>query len=502
MKRFISALTCVLMACIIAVGVMYLDKPIRVSAEETSDDGYTIPDNYESREYLFEFYNKSTSSTAFSYKDALYQFTVYYPSGYGNFISYNIYDPYSWHNIYPKLYIYKDNKYRAISFSVNDLTQKKGSTYIKTINMGELSIPIFIVDNGCVQTTKTTYLSKDDSDKNNSSMVNINLTSLDGYGLWYSSTEYSWRCNDVLVYDASRGYLQNKGTYRFTVPSDVCLTNAKQNYYESVLLETNIFNQVKDTVEKYRANQKVIEYAEPKLRSAKLNSDINKIMMLYDYDENSSPSKVEIYNKLFVKLHDVDEWQTITNDSVFNANVSSDFHNIMGSLDLDDLMLALGYDPLDESVELPTVDAVIWGLRYNYTTVSGTTVGRYNTSYVFNRYVFESALIDNPDIKIDDLGNLTNITTGSNGTVTVKPGGSGNNPTISEEVDVSTINGFLKSVDFDVSSIGKAFTSLGGMVTGFATVIGNMFRAMFGNEITVLVTFGLGCLIILRVLAR
>lgn len=488
MKRYISVAVCALMACIIAVGVMYLDKPISVSAEETSDDGYTIPDNYECFNYVIDYYRDCSDNSARIYDYWYFDFDFFVPSGYKVVLQF----PSSYKDV--AFSVYSDSAHLTKVLSSASLTMKKGNVYIITVTVNDVTFPVFIRDNGTVRRYTLRYLDKNKQDKN---VTLVEYHPLSDISSVFVGNGY-WKINNVYCYVDSN-YTETAKYKSYIIPSNDNYYHAYDSFkYASHIIESqeeqSYYSEKFEAVDNLRSSMSMVDVPNPKLKAARYNKDIGLIMMTYEYNEDYVPTEIDMYSNIFVKLKGVKDWVTLSNtynsSKLASVALNVSYHNILGGLYISDVS-----DALSESEITGDVEAVIWGVRYIY--------GKNKTSYVFNRYVITDASIDNPDITIDDLGNLSDITTNdNNGTVTVKPGGSENNPTISEEVDVSTINGFLKSVDFDISSIGKAFTSLGGMVTGFATVIGNIFKAMFGNEITVLVTFGLGCLIILRVLAR
>ena len=247
-------------------------------------------------------------------------------------------------------------------------------------------------------------------------------------------------------------------------------------------------------------------FTEPQLKSAKLNDDETNIRLVYSYDRDSSLMSAETYNKIYVKLQDKEDWIILSNTDVVSVNFDSNFKVVAGGIYLDKLYSSLGYDEYDDTSIKPVVQAVIWGVRYKYIADDNKyKYGYVNTNYVMNRYVFENAIIDNPDIKIDDLGNLTDIKPGnSSSNISVKPGGSENNPIIgaTDEADYSDVGSFFKSLNFDFSSIGKALTGSFSLVTGFASMIGNIFQNFFGEAVGVVALLAIGICIVLRVLGR
>lgn len=456
---------------------------------------YNIPDSYSSDNYSVSFYSKKTSDTYYNSDIYNYDFTIYYPSNFKSVLCVQYQFEYRTHNYYYYLFSVRVfNDINAYVFNLGDLNFDKNG--VSKLSLSDTII--YIVQNDCTRTITQRALKKENVDNNKVSISNIDINGLAKFQYdWTYGSPYSMTINDYFLYtsDYKTMYLKYKNFDK---------ENNKSTYVNWDLDETKL--EAYKELFKIKNNQDNDIFTEPELKSAKLNNDETNIRLVYSYDRDSSLMSVEPYNKIYVKLQEKDEWFTLNNIDVVSVNFDSDFKVVAGGIYLDKLYNSLGYDEFDDTSIKPVVQAIIWGVRYKYIADDNKyKYGYVNTNYVMNRYVFENAIIDNPDIKIDDLGNLTDIKPGTSGSgVTVKPGGSANTPTIGAtvEADYSDVGSFFKSLNFDFSSIGNALSGSFSLVTGFASMIGSIFQNFFGDAVGIIALLAIGICIVLRVLGR
>lgn len=481
---------------------------INVWADTSTIEVYEIPDDYLSRNYQIEF-NRNTSSDSSSlrsYTADYYDFDIYYPEGYDVVMAYYTYCPYGWYNFYPYIYIYTSDTYY---YKIID------NMYLDENGVGKLligennDIEIYVKDNGCTARTVSKSLKKDDYANNVSKLEPIKLITICGHSLFYDSeTRYKLKTSECFIYSSSRAYrLNENGSYYVLPPIENLTSKYTENFYSqySNTNKKDISQQIFNDVAKIRKSRSSESFPAPVIKAARLNSDLDLIQITYQYNSDFVPSNVDMYKNVFIKTQGTSEWQTLANlynnKKLVSVGLNNQYKTILGGFNLDDLYASLGYDETEETSEKPVIEAVIWGVRYEYSTNSGIR----NSQYVFSRYVFEDNIISDTDVSIDDLGNLTDIKPGSSGSdVTVKPGGSANNPTISatDEADYSDVGSFFKSLNFDFSSIGKALSRSFSLVTGFASMIGTIFQNFFGEAVGIIALLAIGICIVLRVLGR
>lgn len=456
---------------------------------------YEIPESYNSENYSVSFYSKKTSDTYYNSDIYNYDFTIYYPSDYKSTLYVKYLSEYRTHNYYYYLFSIRIfNETQNYIFNLGELIFDKNG--IAKLSVSDLCI--YIVQNDCTRTITNKALKKENIDNNKCTISNIDMNGLAKFQYdWTYGSPYSMTINNYFLYASNDKtvYLKYKNLEN---------ENNKNTYSDWDKEETKL-KAYKELFDK-KNNQSNDFFPEPTLKSAKLNDDETFIRLVYSYDHDSSLMSVETYSKIYVKLQGKEEWEIFDNLEIISVNYDSDFKVVAGGVNLDKLYNILGYDEFDDTSVKPIVQAVIWGVRYKYLADENKyKYGYVNTGYVMNRYIFENAIIDNPDIKIDDLGNLTDIKPGSSGSdVTVKPGGSANNPTISatDEVDYSDVGSFFKSLNFDFSSIGKALSGSFSLVTGFASMIGSIFQNLFGDAVGIIALLAIGICIVLRVLGR
>lgn len=486
-------------------------------ADTSTTDVYEIPDDYVSENSYIQFYNDSSvSGTSKSFSSVIYDFDVYVPQSYQWALFCYNYAPYSWNDIFTSILIYSGDGYGFLTFE--DTSSSRfyvdcNNVTKKSVTINDKTIDVYLKNNGCIKRIVKKSLKKDDVSQNTSTTDYVSLSSLADKQLYYSSIRYDIAFNQPIIYSLYHGFNINKGSRYYVyqnselkvIPSDVT-----QNYYSSYDYDgsssLDFVSSLFSDIDKIKKQQSMTSFPSPELKSARFNSDINLIQLMYVRNSDCLPDIVENYTKVYVKLQGEKEWRTLDNsvqgDRIVSVAHNSQFKVISGGLNIDNLNSALGYDETDEAAILPVIEGVIWGLRYGYKTTGGSY--KY-TSYVFNRYVFEDNVIADTDITIDDLGNLTDIKPGNSGSdISVKPGGSANNPTISatDEADYSDLGSFIKSINFDFSDIGKAISGSFSLVTGFASMIGNVFQNFFGEAVGIIALLAIGVCVVLRVLGR
>lgn len=487
-----------------SIGLIIFD----VWADTKTGDVYEIPEDYLSRNYQIEF-NKNTSSDSSSirsYQADYYDFDIYYPEGYDVVMAYYQRCPYSWYIFYPFIYIYTSDTYY---YKIID------NIYLDENGVGKLlvgennDIEIYVKDNGCTTRIVSKSLKKDDYSNNVSKLAPIKLLSMCGHQLYYdSTTNYKLKTSECFILVPALSYTLNENKrYYVLSPIENLTSKYAENFYSQYDNTNNkdISQQIFNDVAKIRKSRASESFPAPVIKAARLNSDLDLIQITYQYNSDFVPSNVDMYKNVFIKTQNTSEWQTLANlynnKKIVSVGLNNQYKTILGGFNLDDLYASLGYDETEETSEKPVIEAVIWGVRYEYSTNSGIR----NSPYVFSRYVFEDNVISDTDVSIDDLGNLTDIKPGTSGSnVTVKPGGSVNNPTISatDEADYSDVGSFFKSLNFDFSSIGKALSGSFSLVTGFASMIGTIFQNFFGDAVGIIALLAIGICIVLRVLGR
>lgn len=478
---------------------------------------YEIPDDYNGDNMYIEFYRDlGASNNVWTFETYEYDFDVYVPDGYNYVFVYYKSCPYSWYVINPAILIYSDTQYGYYCFSTELAYDDNyvARFQFATTNMkrfdGEESEPItiYLKNNASSYHKIGRKLVKDDVVTSTYNESYISLSSLERKQVYYDSkTYYSVMFNQPVVYYGS-GYLSptaNTSSYVFTTSElqKSIFPGSEPEY----VINTDKLTDLIPCINKIKSKETITVYPEPKLKSAKFNSANNVIRLIYERDNDCLPNLVEMYDKIFVKIQGEEEWRTLDNlyddKKIVSVMNDSKYKLIAGAVNGDKLLNKLGYDYSDDDSTKPIIEAVIWGMRYGYRLKSANY--KY-TSYVFSRYVFEDNVITDTDITIDDLGNLSDIkpgTSGDNG-VSVKPGGTENNPIIggTDEADYSDLGSFLKSFNFDFSSIGNAISGSFSLVTGFASMIGNIFQNFFGDGVGIIALLAIGICVVLRVLGR
>lgn len=487
-----------------------------VWAEESTTDVYEIPDDYESRNMYIEFYEEgSLTSAGFSFITQEYDFDVYVPNGYSWFLWYCTYSPYNWTNMYPRFYVVDGTDYGY--FDLQNITVDKNNISAINVKVGDSKITVYLKNNGSSQYNITRKLKNDNQVSTTEyTQSYLALSSLHAHNLYYGNYNFTFKFNQPVVTSSGRygmPQFDEAGWKAYVVQFNELLKYAPTSSADytfnanGVAQNKQLVNDCADAVNKILAKNKMTSFPEPSLLSAKFNESNNMIRLIYERNDDCLPDVVEMYNKVFVKLQNVDEWKTLDNDfedlKLVSVANNSNYKLIAGAMNIDNILNQLGYDSSDKDAVAPVIEGVIWGLRYGYRQMSGNY--KY-TGYVFSRYVFEDNVITDTDITIDDLGNLSVIkpgTSGDNG-VSVKPGGTENNPIISgtDEADYSDLGSFIKSFNFDFSSIGNAISGSFSLVTGFASMIGNIFQNFFGDGVGIIALLAIGICVVLRVLGR
>lgn len=495
-----------------SIGLISFD----VWAEELTTDVYEIPDDYESRNMYIEFYQEgSLTSSGYSFITEEYDFDVYVPNGYSWFLWYCTYSPYNWTNMYPRIFVTDGIDY--CNFNLQNISVDKNNISAVNITVGENDIIVYLKNNGSSQYRITRKLKNDNQVATTEySQSYLALSTLNGHSLYYGSNCNTYKFNQPVVYSGGTygsPSLNDAGWKAYVVQmselSKYPPTSNPDYIFNANGVNKNkqLVNDCADAVNKILAKNGMSSFPEPSLLSAKFNDANNMIRLIYERNDDCIPDVIEMYNKVFVKLQNDDEWKTLDNDledlKLVSVANNSNYKLIAGAMNIDNILNQLGYDSNYKDAVAPVIEGVIWGLRYGYRQMSGNY--KY-TGYVFSRYVFEDNLITDTDITIDDLGNLTDIkpgTSGDNG-VSVKPGGTENNPIISgtDEADYSDLGSFIKSFNFDFSSIGNAISGSFSLVTGFASMIGNIFQNFFGDGVGIIALLAIGICVVLRVLGR
>lgn len=498
-----------------SIGLISFD----VWADETTTDVYDIPEDYKSRNYYIEFYRQlSYDADGLTFEQYEYDFDIYVPSEYDSLFYFYQSCPSSWYVMCPFFYIYSDNSFAIAgintnwAFDCNNTAKIELSLKNSDGSNTDDKIVIYIKNNGSTYHKITRKLSKTGVTESAYYESFITLSSLVRKNLSYGSkTQYLLKFNDAVVFHngSNATPTMSADTYIFTTDKLSSLSDLLKN--ADYKIKTNKFEDMFLYVDKVRNQGQNNVFPEPELKSSRYNSDSNLIQLYYKRDNDNLPKLVDTYDKVFVKIQGNKDWITINNilddtDSsckVASVNNNIDQKLIIGVVNIDNLYSLLGYDYADSSQTPPVIEAIIWGVRYGYRLKSANY--KY-TNYVFSRYVFEDNVIVDTDITIDDLGNLTDIKQPSGGSsgVTVKPGGTSGNPVISatDEADYSDVGSFFKSLNFDFSSIGKALSGSFSLVTGFASMIGNVFSSFFGDAIGIIALLAIGICIVLRVLGR
>lgn len=503
------------MVIVVSCIVFMVNGATPVWADTATTDIYEIPEDYESRNMYIEFYKEGgLTSAGYSFITEEYDFDVYVPSGYSWFFWYTIYTN-GWTDMYPYIFVTNGTDYSYFKFQ--NLTVDKNNISAVNITVGENDIMVYLKNNGSSQYSITRKLKNDNQVATTEySQTYLALSTLHCHSLYYGSVYYTYKFNQPVVF-SSGSYgslnLSDASWKAYVVQMSELLkyppTSNPDYIFNANGVDKNkqLVNDCADAVNKILAKNKMTSFPEPSLLSAKFNESNNMIRLIYERNDDCLPDVVDMYNKVFVKLQNVDEWKTLDNDledlKLVSVANNSNYKLIAGAMNIDNILNQLGYDSNDKDAIAPVIEGVIWGLRYGYRQMSGNY--KY-TGYVFSRYVFEDNVITDTDITIDDLGNLSNIkpgTSGDNG-VSVKPGGSTDNPIINDTA-VSDSTSFIDMITngkFTFSAIGNALSGLFSMVSGFASAVGSVLASIFGDAFGWVALSALGAVIVLRVVGR
>lgn len=488
------------------VGSVYL-LTYNVYASESDE----IPENYTKQNIIVSWSKTGkidgvTSTTTYY----CYDFDLYYPSEYDIMLSYNQ----GYRNAsLTGIFINRDNNDLIASWGVGGAFTGGSNIYetvVKNTETGhELEITIYVKLNSAIKTV-------DNDEKNVHTCTN--LDTLDFSDMWqstssdnntYISYPYMWN-----TYGTYYDYYGMIGNFDYSNPY-FFLDEDKMpaSFYECAVIA---YAEYEKLVKIYKADE--IQY--PSLSHAILIPS-GRLMLYYNFDPNKrAPIKYYVYNKIYVKLRNED-WIAVDNNSLpdeknpYLLTFSKDnaTGSLSGHISMKELTQALGR-------ETATYEAIIWGIQYAYGSgvadkaLSSGIIKK--TDWYFSRYVFEENLIDGDvEVSVNDLGDLTNISGGSSSIVVDTPngssgGGSGNgsNPTygtpniIIDDKSVNSISDFINTLKWDFTSISKAISSVFSLVIQFASFIGNVFTALFGEPFYIIVMLALGCAIILRVVGR
>ena len=485
-----------------------------VHAEDVTEV-YEIPEDYKSRNYNVQFYRNTSDTTYRAYSMYTFDFTVYYQPNYDCVLSVaeTHRDPGIYYDYYYKTGLIIYNSSNMYTFNLSQLDFDKNNVSKLTLTLSETEqINAYVKVNDCQNVESKKALNKELIENNSYTERVIEFSRLNnktdgfyyGYGAWGGrETFYKMTVNDVFYYtESSQLYVCEKN------PS----TTSYYTHYSSITNETR--KKAIDDITKWRLAYDGNVFPEPVLNTAKLNVAGDSIRLIYNYNHDITPLRAEPYNRIYVKLHNNNEWTTLSNtyndNLIFTVAYNNTFKTITGGINLDILYASLGYDYYDETATLPVVDAVIWGTRYVYSANPNKYKNGYvNTSYIFSRYIFEENIIEDTDISVDDLGNLTDINSSNNSTSggggSVNVGGS-ESPTIEQIIidntSINSMSDFINSLKWDFSSISNAISSVFSLVVQFAGFIGNIFSALFGEPFFIIVLIAIGCAIILRVVGR
>lgn len=470
-----------------------------------ADDTDIIPDDYEKHNFIFEWSYCSKYDTA----NSIFEYQYYY-------LDLDMYVPKNC-VVFPYFSLYRKGNYKLNGFSLffkddeGNVTSSENifdiyknitnanvlkETFTFELSSGIYTCPVYMVLNDYHYTLNHKSLNKKDCSVTttfykyifqtvyfDTNLKNFNYTVSQPFQL-YSNTGYRYV---TFTFDDLSSSIYLDGYSKDLRNAELC------KFYENYL---SVYNNN--------------DYPEPKFAKAIRLGDTGTIQLTYALDVNKkSPAKVMTYNKIYVKLQGEKDWRTVENDDILELQKDVNSGHVSGILRFSDIVDVLG-------LQNATFEAVIWGAKYAYSTgASGTDLTKkiYSTSWVFSRYVLTENVIDEPDVSIDDLGNLKDVSNSSSGS-DIKidnVGGAGtgdknnfgsSNIIAKDEADYSDVGSFFKSLNFDFSSIGKALSGSFSLVTGFASMIGNIFQNFFGDAVGVVALLAIGICIVLRVLGR
>lgn len=467
---------------------------------------YSIPDDYEKNNFTFEWSycrNKDTLSSTFDFSNYYLDIDIYYPKNCLICPYFKLYNSNNYRLDGFNVYMKDDNGmfsggegkfdiYKVIS-SGNILKQNFGFTFL---DGSKKDVDIYMVLNDYHQTLSHRSLKKEDCSTSTkyykyiSSPIYINLD--------YDSIKYSFSQPFILYKNTGYKYV----TFNFDdLSSSIYLDGYSQDKRVSELCKF-----YKNFLDIYNDNV----YPEPQFYKALRLGDTGTLQIMYKLDFNKKlPIKVFTYNKIYVKLQGEKDWRTMENSEILGLQKDKESGRVSGILRFSDIVDSL-------NLKEATFEAVIWGVRYAYSTGDTSTDLKnkvYATPWIFSRYILTENIIDEPDVSVDDLGNLKDVSNSSSGT-NIKidnVGGSntgnknnfdGSNIIATDEADYSDVGSFFKSLNFDFSSIGKALSGSFSLVTGFASMIGSIFQNFFGDAVGIIALLAIGICIVLRVLGR
>ena len=483
------------------------------------DSSESIPDGYNSRNYVLQWREMTTGTktddnVSYDYQninDYYCDFTIYYPGDSECAIEIG------------------SSKDFFIALTYNDSTD---TVYELPLSMCKT----FSFDN--VYKLKATGNYKDDSYPGDIIIyIKLNsgiITSLyrDGKGV-YEQTEKS--CNlssfsrlgkSIVNMSCNYPFYVIEGNYIYVYSGiyDSGHMVQRMNFISSDrhTLLSNIVSAIRYVKKRIDTNVSGV-FPEPKLNKVNKISDIT-LHCFYDYPtQGRIPNFLYVYPKIFVKVKGNDEWVEFQNldtsqsknaigYDIFGLKHDSTNKSIWGNLSLYALYERMGYTAKQINAGdfvPPKIEGIIWGVQYGYALTQNildeSSIRK--SKIVFSRYVFEDNIVDTPDVGIGDLGDLPNIS-GSNSSIEVGSGsniGSGGGhhvPAPSDSADYSDVGSFFKSLNFDFSSIGKALSGSFSLVTGFASMIGTIFQKFFGDAVGIIALLAIGICIVLRVLGR
>lgn len=502
------------MVIVVSCIVFILNGSTPVWADTSTDDVYEIPEDYESRNFIVQL-RKSGESWGYFYKadgsdtekddytfidDVIFDFTAYYPKNMDCVLGVSNYNGKSSVGMY---FMPSESNEIAYGFALStNLKFDVNGVYKVNLkdNASGTSTDFYIKKNNCTKSSNMVTTSH--GRVNKESTVNLSII---------SETYNFYNCD------------------LFSVNYPFYLGSGSSYYVYSGVLKSNFmiqqFSDYRGAIkfcEKYTKVNASGVFPEPELDKVLKRS--SSLACYYKFPtQNRVPNFSYVYPKIYIKESGKDwveypeEYKSTdsTYNHVFNFYVDGTSKSIWGSLMFNALYLRMGYtleQITADDFEPPKIEGIIWGVQYGYALTQNildeSSIRK--SKIVFSRYVFEENIVDTPDVSIGDLGDLPNIS-GSTSNIEVGTGDSGlsggslNRPIGGHDVSDYDSTSFIDLIlngKLSFSSIGDALSSLFSMVSGFASAVGSILAAVFGNAFGLIALCAVGAVIVLRVLGR
>lgn len=510
------------MVFIVSCIVFMLNGSIPVWADTKTGDVYKIPEDYQSRNFVVQWRRiidgkktgtETDSNFVYKYQNILdyyLDFTVYYPQNYNCtfWISSNPDFEIALSHVDSIDTIYECLLSNCIDYSYDNVyVIKLKGNYKDDVYMGDITIYIKL-NNANIST-----LYRDDIGVSTQSDKSCNIVDMK----FYDSNLVNLSVNYPFVKYNNSNCLIYSGIY----DNSHVVQQLNGSSSDRHVFLSNLVSAIR-CVEKRIKNDSNGSFPEPTLNKVNKISDTT-LHCFYEYpSQGRTPNFNYVYPKIYVKVNGKDWVEYKEEDKsakgfehVFKFHVDNKNQSIWGALSLINLYIRMGYTYSEitaEDFEPPKIEGIIWGVQYGYALTQNildeSSIRK--SKIVFSRYVFEDNIVDTPDVGIGDLGDLPNISgstsnieVGTNGSGT--SGGSTNRPGQGQNVSDKDSTSFIDMIingKLNFSSVGDALFSLFSMVSGFASAVGSILSAVFGNAFGMIALCAVGAVIVLRVLGR